>query len=137
MNQYVSLKAEPPFQSGQIICLEHQDTCLYGEVIQIISQREQCWFRPRFLAIKPSDSELPDSTTQVIQLSNSSDLLLPLCLFRASWDTEVIPLLSQISDLGEGSALHEGDESSTNDSLSRQYLHQFIYRVWQANQDKF
>ncbi|GAB4526712.1 MAG: hypothetical protein Tsb0014_07010 [Pleurocapsa sp.] len=133
MNQYASLKTDPPFQSGQIICLEHQDTCLYGEVIQIIPQREQCWFRPQFLAIYASNCELTDGETQVIRLSNSSDLLLPICLFRASWDTEVIPLLSQLGDLREDSQ----DEFSKSDSFYCQYLHQFIYRVWQANQDKF
>lgn len=128
MNNYVSLKAEPPFQSGQIICLEHQDTCLYGEVIQIVPQRKQCWFRPRFLVIYSSNSEWASNGLQLINLVNSSDLLLPVCLFRASWDTEVIPLLSQLDD---------NERSFVEESISRQHLHQFIYQVWQTQKDKF
>ena len=127
MSEFVSFKAEGSFYPNQIICLQHHDTCLYGEVIQIISQKEQCWFRPLFLVIDSERS--PDETEQkFIRLNNTSDLLWPLCLFRYSLDTEVIPLLSKLSDF---------DSFPVDELLSRQYLHQFIKQVWQANQDKF
>jgi hypothetical protein len=40
-----------PLKVNQIVCLEHQSSNLYGEVIQLIPHRQLCWFRPLCLVI--------------------------------------------------------------------------------------
>ena len=32
----------PNFQPSQIVCLEHGNTCLYAEVIQVLEERQMC-----------------------------------------------------------------------------------------------
>lgn len=146
MDEFVSIEADLPFQVHQIICLEHQHTRLYGEVIQLLPERGYCWFRPMFMAIgqssdlvmrpfgaraKPVANLASDNAfidPKLINLQSSSDLLWPTNLFRSSLDTEVIPFLTKLNDL---------DQELEQKSLSHQSLQQFVRKVWQANQDKF
>ena len=106
------------FKPHQIVCLEYYDKRLYGEVIQIIEQRQTCWVRPLIMVQK-----------QVIiaDLRSSSDLILPLCLFRSCFDTEIIPFLTE---------LHQSQNTSTN-KLPSFNLNLFVQQVWQTNEDKF
>jgi len=137
MDELVSIKADLPFQVNQIICLEHQYTCLYGEVIQLIPQRGLCWFRPLFMAIGQSSRRSAIANSQsddlcldpeLINLQSGSDLLWPISLFRNSLDTEVIPFLTQLND---------SNKQLAHKSVNHQRLHQFVQKVWQANKDKF
>lgn len=128
MNNIIFPQTDLSFQVYQIICLEHQDTCLYGEAIQINYQRQLCWFRPLFLTTNYARSQNTLANDEVIDLRSSSDLLLPICLFRPSLDTEVISLLSQFGDL---------DDSPKDSLVSSRCLNQFVQKVWQANKDKF
>lgn len=128
MDELVSIKADLPFQVNQIICLEHRDTSLYGEVIQLIPERGLCWFRPLFIAIANSESDNIFIDPELINLQSGSDLLWPISLFRASLDTEVIPFLTKLNDL---------DKQLDHKSVNHQRLHHFIHKVWQANKDKF
>jgi len=41
----------PSFAPYQIVCLEHQQSYLYGEVIQVIESKNLCWMRPLLLAV--------------------------------------------------------------------------------------
>lgn len=117
-----------PFKVNQIICLEDRNTCLYGEVIQLIPSRKICWFRPICMTIDNLDRDSGIQNRQLIHLQSGSDLLWPVSLFRAALDTEVIFLLGELDSL----------EKSIEDRLScRQHLNQFIHQVWQNNQDKF
>ncbi|MEN9566364.1 MAG: hypothetical protein RLZZ69_1560, partial [Cyanobacteriota bacterium] len=51
MDNIVFSSAELPLKVSQIVCLEHQNINLYGEVIQLIPHRHLCWFRPLCLVI--------------------------------------------------------------------------------------
>ncbi|MGL5833812.1 MAG: hypothetical protein ACRC1Z_11360 [Waterburya sp.] len=142
-------------KASQIVCLEYQNSTLYGEVIQLIPHRQRCWFRPLCLVISPtaqSNSEensrwcswqlrlrqnsVDYSTnysesfdeTQLIDLQSSPDLLWPDSLFRPAIDTEIINLLPQLED----TSYHFGDRV-----FKQKCLNQFIYLVWQTHQDKF
>jgi hypothetical protein len=118
-----------PFKVNQIICLEHEKTCLYGEVIQLIPSRGMCWFRPICMITLNSQGEQTVNNSNLIQLHSGSDLLWPIILFRHALDTEVISLLGNLDD--DTSKLKLAQVSC------RQYLNHFITQVWTANQDKF
>ncbi len=92
--------SQDKFKSGQIVCIESSDRFLYGEVIQIVNSRQLCWARPLTLAlVAPTESFSPNFSPvkQSIDLRSASDLLLPLALFRAAYDTEVIELLTELA----------------------------------------
>jgi hypothetical protein len=116
------------FKVNQIICLEHQHTCLYGEVIQLLPQRRMCWFRPICLVTTNSTNNQALDSRQVINASSGSDLLWPTILFRSALDTEVISFMPELKN---------ANESLTHKTPIRQYLNKFIHQVWQVNQDKF
>ncbi len=114
------------FKTYQIVRLEHINTCLYAEVIQVVSERQLCWVRPLFLAIS-SPAEVgylsAEENLQVIDLRMSSDLFWPIDLFQAASDTEVIPLLMQ---------LEVKDFASFDENKARASLHSFIEGFWQS-----
>lgn len=43
------------FQSRQILCLEHGQSRLYAEVIQVVQDRPVCWLRPLILEVAPRE----------------------------------------------------------------------------------
>ncbi|MEB3309185.1 MAG: hypothetical protein VKJ02_03050 [Snowella sp.] len=119
------------FNPQQIVCMEHQQSYLYGEVVQIIESKKLCWMRPLLLAIFPATAQPIDSFSdaqELLDLRLSSDVAYPLTLFRPALDTEVIPLISQLSSL---------DEPKEVNLNSKQKLHQFLTRIWQDNQAYF
>ncbi len=158
MDDVVFDTADWQFKVNQIVCLEHQSNQLYGEVIQLIPDRQLCWFRPKCLVLsnfdpaqqndylykQSSQAQLNSSSvnlaqkafcrssnleaTQLIDLQSTSDLLWPVILFRPALDTEIIYLLAQLKDI---------NYCSTDKTTNRQYLNRFVQQVWQANQDKF
>ena len=109
------------FQPRQIVCLEHEGTCLYAEVIQVVVSRQLCWARPLVLSLTFDCSS--EQSLSLIDLRSEADLIWPITLFRPALDTEVIPLLatSKIS-------LPQLERNPA----SRQ-LYQFIHQVWQAH----
>ncbi|MEM9275825.1 MAG: hypothetical protein AAGA80_23125 [Cyanobacteria bacterium P01_F01_bin.143] len=118
MNQIFSTVGSVTFKPNQIVCLEFKDERLYSEVIQIIEQRQTCWVRPILI----SRSEI-----FVCDLRSSSDLILPLGLFRPCFDTEMIPLLTQLNQFS----------SISHDKSTAFNLNAFVQQVWRNNQDKF
>ncbi|GET41790.1 hypothetical protein MiSe_66040 [Microseira wollei NIES-4236] len=116
------------FQPSQIVCLEHEGTCLYAEVIQIVESRQLCWARPLMLATAPLGVEPVPQPPTLYDLRQGADLLWPLSLFRTALDTEVIPLLAQLQ---ASKAQSEGCQSA-----HRQLSH-FVRQVWQAHPAKF
>jgi hypothetical protein len=126
---------EDIFKSGQIVCLESDNYGLYGEVIQVITQRQLCWVRPLTIAIAISnyDSSTYDLSSkinadrEIIDLRSASDLLLPLTLFRASYDTEAIYILAELA----------AKQQTTDRQQISVILNNFVQRIWQDNQDKF
>ena len=118
------------FKSGQIVCLESDRSFLYGEVIQVVTQRQLCWVRPLTIAVtlnENSSSFESNLDREIIDLRSASDLLLPLTLFRASYDTEVISLLTKLA---------AKDEFCDQQQMSL-YLNRFVKQVWQDNKEKF
>ena len=120
------------FKPHQIVCLEYQNAYLYSEVIQVITSRQFCWVRPLMLSMT---NNINDSSSlahlfeqeKLIDLRLTSDLLLPLNLFRPALDTEVIHLIEQ---------LNLSDSQSKNIPKARKQLNNFIHLFWQAYKDK-
>ena len=121
----------PSFSPHQIVCLEHDQSYLYGEVIQIIESKNLCWMRPLLLAVFPPVVRAVDDfleAKELLDLRFTSDVAYPLALFRPALDTEVIPLIGQLEIL---------DETKEPNAGSKQKLRQFLQQIWQDNQEHF
>lgn len=122
----------------QILCLEHEETKLYGEVIQIIAGRHLYWLRPLALLQTQvgclEDSEPP---TTLFDLRQGADLLWPQKLFRVALDTEVIPILTQLDSPKAATAALPTEDSLKAQSISHGQLQAFIHRIWQAHPEAF
>jgi hypothetical protein len=129
----------PDFQSGQILCLEHENACLYAELIQIVHKNKSIrgWVRPLFLKVShPRDSiavsigsvgdPISSDQPKLYDLRQGADLLCPIALFRAALDTEVVPLLTHLAD----SRTH-----SKGDRLAHKQLQRFICDVCQIHSE--
>ncbi len=110
------MEITPNFQPGQIVSLEHGDTKLYAEVIQVVLTRQLCWVRPLLLVTNSSEPPL------INDLREASDLLWPINLFRPALDTEVISILGEVL---------AKEPKPGVDSTANQQFHQFINQVWQ------
>lgn len=121
------------FQTYQIVYLEHQQTRLYAEVIQVVQARQTCWVRPLILSVSPanqlSPAFWPEQVPKLYDLRQGADLLWPIALFRAALDAEVIPLLAQLQ------TTHGIDTPSA--LPARCQLNQFIRQIWQAYPEAF
>lgn len=118
----------PQFTSHQIVCIEGKTAFLYGEVIEVIVKRQLCWARPLLLAQFNDVSVTPRTNfptiDRIIDLSEGSDLVLPLSLFRSALDTETIPLITRLNSL---------DSSLEDKHMVSKELNCFIQQVWQEN----
>ena len=116
------------FQPSQIVCLEHQGTRLFAEVIQIVESRQVGWLRPLMLVFSLScdDSNLEKST--LYDLRQGADLLWPIGLLRPALDTEVMPLFTR---------LQVTKTQSESSQLAHQQLQRFVRQVWQAHTGDF
>lgn len=131
MKPLKSIDSKLNFQGNQIVCLEHENSFLYAEVIEVIAARKTCWVRPWILKVLSfTNNNLPEFEDNpiIFDLRESAHLVLPISLFRAALDTELIPLLSELDNL----------ESQEQDLiLSRQKLRQFVESLWQAYKPVF
>jgi hypothetical protein len=118
------------FQPRQIVCLEYEDTCLYTEVIEVVTSRSVCWVRPLVLVISEATSDAPTSgeLLTLYDLRQGADLVWPTILFRAALDTEVIPLLAKLDNL-------DANEATSLDV--HKHLSFFVRRVWLAYKETF
>lgn len=94
--------------------------------------KQICWVRP--LALIEETLECMEDTNSVhssnlYDLRQSSDLLLPSALFRDALDTEAIPLLSQLSGLI--------DFPVNEAQLSHDRLNQLVKNVCLAHPELF
>ena len=121
------------FQARQIVCLEHENTRLYTEVIEVVTARQVCWVRPLLLAVSPiGNHSLPPLSPEQLKLYDlrqGADLLWPASLFRPALDTEVIPLLVQLDNPDE--------VQQTNNCEAHKQLSCFVRKVWQASKSAF
>lgn len=125
-------KPNSEFQPYQIVCLEHESTYLYAEVVQMADGKQVCWVRPLVL-IEGTLEGIHDTKSghksKLYDLRQSSDLLLPSALFRDALDTEAVPLLSHLSDLI--------DSSINKTELPQDRLSQFVKSVCLAHPELF
>lgn len=105
------------FLPSQIVSLDYQDSCLYGEVVQVISKRELCWVRPLILAKKSLE-------TEVVDVRLTSDLIFPINLFRPALDVEVIPILTHLEKM---------DLTAEKLQTAKSELQDFIKQFWNEN----
>ena len=128
----LSIGSAYKFQPRQIVCLEHENTRLYTEVIEVVALRPVCWVRPVMLAVSIADNDplLAASSQQLTlyDLRQGADLLWPATLFRPALDTEVIPLLVQLND---------PDDQREDHSEAHKQLSCFVRNVWQAYKSAF
>jgi hypothetical protein len=113
------MNSKSDFQPRQIVCLTHQATSLYAEVIQVVESRQVGWFRPLLLIEFPDEERLSTAPT-LLDLRSGADLLCPPSLFRPAIDTETIPLLMQLSAL---------EPPLERDPVAFKRLHQFIQQA--------
>jgi hypothetical protein len=101
---------------ARIVCLDARQAKdhLFAEVIDTISISSRYWVKPLALARSNPDSfELEF----LYDLRDTSQLILPIDLFRDALDTEVIPLIAE---------LYHPTEGSTQSINAQTALHQFI-----------
>ncbi len=123
----------------EIVCLEHQGSYLYAEVIQTIADRQRSWVRPLFLQLTTESSSGPANSAQGLfayRLHNCSDLVWPSQFFRPALDHEVLPLMLQMH--GEKSPEEEDPVVVLErDRKAHQALRHLIQQVWQAFPEAF
>lgn len=159
MDNIVFNSVDLPLKVNQIVCLEHQSSHLYGEVIQLIPHRQLCWFRPLCLVISTDaqsslKSESPERSLELelLQQSSSPKLLSNFYYSESAEETKLIDLQSSSDLLWPDSLFrpaldteiiyllpqlkdvnHHFDHKISN----QKYLNKFIHLFWQAHQDKF
>jgi hypothetical protein len=130
----VSVAGETVFVADQIVCIAVDRSLLFGEVVQHITARQQCWVRPLVLAIAltptASVNTIGDADWQWHDLRQGSDLLLPEQLFRAALDVEVLPLMTLLFQ-------SEAKARSDSDQTARQQIHGFVQQVCQCYPEAF
>jgi hypothetical protein len=132
------------FQPFQVVCLEHETSRLYAEVVQTVEKRQVCWVRPLVLRMDPQDElfESPGSSNFLEQscyydLRQDSDLLFPLILFRTALDTEVVPLLNFLYSSSRDANAALPDRPDKLNRIEHQKFRQFIQQVWKAYPELF
>lgn len=117
------------FKTDRIICLDSPrerlgkaaNLHLFAEVIDTILISSRCWVRPLAIArSNPENFELEF----LHDLRDTSQLILPLNLFRYALDTEVLPLISE---------LFHPDRDSIQSENAQQALHQFINDFYRSD----
>ena len=132
------------FQSHQIVYLEYDDEKLYAEVIQVVPERELCWARP--LALLKAAQVTPfsdaivnknaDTTWDLRDLRQASDILLPISFFQLALDVEVLPLLGKFYSDEEQPDCHRSPLEE-NDRFAQQQLIQFFRKICEAHPERF
>jgi hypothetical protein len=122
------------FAADQIVCIVVDRSLLFGEVVQHIAARRQCWVRPLVLAVALTPTAhintIGDADWQWYDLRQGSDLLLPEQLFRAALDVEVLPLMTLLFQA-------EAKVRSDSDEIARQQIHGFVQQVCQSYPEAF
>lgn len=155
-----------PLKVNQIVCLEHQSSNLYGEVIQLIPHRQLCWFRPLCLVIgaETKSSFQSESKERSLELGlrqkelssrweqKSCDHSKHLETIESGEETQLIDLQSGSDLLWPDSLfrpaldveiiyllpqLQEINHYPDTKRSNQKYLNKFIHLFWQAHQDKF
>ena len=122
----------PEFRPYQMVCLEHGSSYLYAEVVQMAAGKQVCWARPVVLiegALEWTHDPTLIHPSNLHDLRQSSDLLLPSALFRSALDTEVIPLLAYLPEVID-SAINQTE-------LPQVQLNQLVKKICLAHPELF
>ncbi len=129
----------PPFVPNQIVCIESGRSWLFGEMVQHVTTRQQCWVRPLVLAIAVDPLARLETMTfgrsetiggegwEWHDLREGSDLLLPERWWREALDVEVLPLMALLYQ-----AEDKPEVGQPRDQVARQQLNHFVQQVCQA-----
>lgn len=123
----------------EIVCLEHQGSYLYAEVIQTVVARQRTWVRPLFLQLTTQSSQGTRQSAQGLfayRLQNCADLVWPSQFFRPALDDEVLPFLMQMH-MDKPQEQEDPVVISERDRKAHQALRQLVQQVWQAFPDAF
>jgi hypothetical protein len=118
-----------------LVCLDHGDTTLYTELVQVVAQQQRYWVRPILLRESTKTGmnyECDSENLTVHDMRSCSDLLWPSNCFRQVYDTEFIPLLSYLQP-DMFLMMESQTQNSPSIQQARQKLHRFIHGFWDAN----
>jgi hypothetical protein len=125
-----------PFVPNQIVCIESGRSWLFGEMVQHVTARQQCWVRPLVLAIAVDPlarlETIGADGWEWYDLREGSDLLLPERLWREALDMEVLPLMALLYQAEDKPVVGQ-----TRDQVAQQQLHGFVRQVCQAPPEIF
>jgi hypothetical protein len=121
-----------PFVPNQIVCIESDRSWLFGEIVQHVTARQQCWVRPLVLAIAVDPlarlETIGGTGWEWHDLREGSDLLLPERWWREALDVEVMPLMALLYQAEDKPVV-----GPPRDQVARQQLHGFVRQVCQAH----
>lgn len=164
MSHFGSNQPSPLFSSGQIVALDHPHGILYGEIIQIVPQRQMCWVRGIALSLNTQHftssfgKDAGDTLTSLLKVSalneneennldsknsasfpDSNTVLIDL--YRNVDLLFPLDLFRVAFDTEIIPILSVIDPYPYNIShdikTSKQCLNWFLKEIWQSNQDKF
>jgi hypothetical protein len=109
---------------ARIICLDvgQGKDLLFAEIIDTIAISSRYWLKPLALARSNPESFQLEF---LYDLRDTSQLILPIDLFRDALDTEVIPLISELYHPVEGSTRFSFREATPTIN-AQAALHHFI-----------
>jgi hypothetical protein len=122
----------------EFVCLEHNNVVLYAEIIQVLEQQQRYWIRPVLLCESKTscnaDITVHDREYDLYDVRYCSDLIWPKDQFRRVYDTELIPLLRDLTpDPMPIIQLQHSDNWPTAIHLARRKLNTFIQDLWETN----
>ena len=95
----------PALAVNQVVALKHGECRLYGEVIQVVVDRQRCWVRPLvYVERRPTGENAPLSEPLFFtcySLQHGPDVIWPLHLFEAALDTDWLSVLAQLQQHGQ------------------------------------
>ncbi|MGK7933380.1 MAG: hypothetical protein AB4041_18375 [Microcystaceae cyanobacterium] len=76
-------------QPSQIVCANTPNYQFFGEVIDVVTEREVCWVRP-LLLVKKGEEDIK------IDVRQGSDIVFPLSCFEPALDGDILPFLNDL-----------------------------------------
>jgi hypothetical protein len=124
---------------GQIVFLECRQTRLYAEVIQVLEARQTGWLRPLALVsgsvIQPLANTGLGGLNAAIAAPSASqtapDMVWPLGQLHPALDTDVIPLLAQLSSKA---AAGEQTPEPLTAKAANLTVKEFVWLLWTDSQ---
>ncbi|QQE63888.1 hypothetical protein GFS31_05590 [Leptolyngbya sp. BL0902] len=125
-NEHSQSSPDQPFQPHQIVYLTCDQSRLYTEVIEVLTDRQLAWVRP--LVLSTPKETLPLAAASALGWEQGAghdapavpDLIWPLAQFTPALDTDFLALLTTISPPTAGAVRR--DQGAV--------VSQFIRRLW-------